>query len=164
MFTRTELDTIFQMVRSKKLSLHQPLTIQASNDPGSEADLFFFRGARKQYESDAHFWLRCITWLEEYRKGFQLLMAQRYPNHIHVNSDTTSPVDRPYLYQTVAPENFQEIIEGHSLQLQNAHIPHTYQWEGQIQQAMQMSNEWNDQSLIAETEQEFLAFFWETGA
>lgn len=164
MFTKTELDTTFQVVKKKKLSLHQPLTIQISNDAMSEADLFFFRGARRHYENAAHFWLRCSAWLEEHQKGFQLLLAQRYPDQVRVNWDMTLLTDGPCLCQTISPERFHTITEGYSLQLQNADVPHTYKWEGHIQRAMQMSDEWNDQSFIAETETEFLAFFWETGA
>ncbi len=95
-------------------------------------------------------------------------MAQRYPDHVRVNSDGTFLMDRDVdhysLCQDISPGSFQEIIEGYSLQLKNASIPHTYEWDGQIRQAMQVSNEWNDQSFVAETENEFLAFFWETGA
>lgn len=168
MFTKIELNTTLEIIRSQKLSLHQPLTIQSSSDSRSEADLFFFRGAKGHYKNGTHFWLRCIAWLEESWKGFQLLMAQRYPEHIHVNFDATLLVDGSgdlsSLCRNISPERFQEAIEGYSLQLKNASIPHTYEWEGQIQQAMQMSDEWNDQSFVAETESEFLAFFWETGA
>jgi len=116
------------------------------------------------YENGAHFWVCCINWLEERWKGFQLLMAQRYPDQVRVNFDANSLVDHYGLCQNMPPESFQETVEGCSLQLKNGSIPHTYEWEGQIQQAMQMSNEWNDQSFVAETESEFLAFFWETGA
>jgi hypothetical protein len=68
------------------------------------------------------------------------------------------------LYKHISAESFQATIEGYSLQLENANIPHTYHWEGQVQRAMQMSDEWNDQSFIAETESEFLVFHWETSA
>lgn len=169
MFTKTELNNTLLSVRSQELPLHQPLTIQSSSDVRSEADFFFFRGAKKHYKDGTHFWLRCIAWLEESRKGFQLFMAQRYPEHFRVNFDAALLVDRyvdlPSLCQNISPERFQEAIEGYSLQLKNASIPHTYEWEGgQIQQAMQMSDKWNDQSFVAETKSEFLAFFWETGA
>jgi hypothetical protein len=168
MFTKIELNTTLQMIRSQKLSLHQPLTIQSSSDTRSEADLFFFRGATRHYKDGTHFWLRCLAWLEERRKGFQLLMARRYPGHIRVNIDATLLGDRYVDYyslcQNLSAESFQETMKGYSLGLKNASIPHIYEWEGQIQQAMQMSDEWNDQSFVAETEREFLAFFWETGA
>lgn len=65
MFTPTELEMTLQKVRSKQLLLHQPLTLQFSIDPKLEADLSFFRGARRYYENGEHFWLVCLTWLEE---------------------------------------------------------------------------------------------------
>ena len=162
MFTRTELHTAVNMVRSKKLSLHRPLTIQFSNDVNLEADLYFFRGAKKHYENGAHFWLRCINWLEDSWLGFQLLGAQRYPAQVRVNFNTILLTDEYNLCETIAPESFHAFIEGYSLQLKKADIPHTYHWEGGVQQAMQMSNEWNDQSFVAQTESEFLAFHWVT--
>jgi hypothetical protein len=167
MFTRTELHTAVTMVRSKKLFLYQPLTIQFSQDPNSEADLYFFRGAKKHYENGAHFWLRCITWLEDSWQGFQLLSAQRYPARGRpkagrVNVHTDFFTDEYNLCEPIAPESFHVVIEGYSLELKKADIPHTYHWEGGVQQAMQMSNEWNDQSFVAQTESEFLAFHWVT--
>jgi hypothetical protein len=164
MFTRTELHAAVKMGRSKELFLQQPLTIQFSQDVRSEADLFFFRGAKKHYENGAHFWLRCIHWLEDRRQGIQLLMAQRYPGQVRVNGTTNFPMDEYDVCETISPEGFQVLIEGYSLQLKNADIPHTYHWEGQVQQAMLMSKEWNDRSVIAETESEFLAHHWETSA
>lgn len=169
MFTKTELDTTLQMIRNKKLFLdNQSLTIQSSNDVGSEADLTFFRGSRKHFENAAHFWLCCINWLEERWKGVQLLMVQRYPDDVCVNVDAAVLTDHYVSHysfcQNISPESFQEIVEVYSLQLKSRSIPHTYEWEGHIQQAMQMSNKWNDRSFVAETESEFLAFFWETGA
>jgi len=165
MFTRTELETTVNMVRSKNLFLHQPLTIQSSYAIPGEADLSFFRGARKHYENGAYFWLRCITWLEEYWQGFQLLVAQRSPSHhVRVNFNTVVLMDELSLCKNISPESFQVMIKEYSLQLKNASIPHTYHWEGQVRQAMQMSEQWNNQSFIAETESEFLAFYWETGA
>jgi len=68
------------------------------------------------------------------------------------------------LYKYISPETFQAAIEEYSLQLKYSNIPHAYHWEGQVQQAMQMSDEWNDQSFLAETESEFLVFHWGTGA
>ena len=162
MFTRTELHTAVNMVRSKKLSLHRPLTIQFSNDVNLEADLYFFRGAKKHYENGAHFWLRCINWLEDSWLGFQLLGAQRYPAQVRVNFNTILLTDEYNLCEPISPESFHAFIEGYSLQLKKADIPHTYHWEGGVQQAMQMSNEWNDQSFVAQTESEFLAFHWVT--
>lgn len=164
MFTRTELHTAVTMVRSKKLSLHRPLTIQFSQDPNLEADLYFFRGAKKHYENGAHFWLRCINWLEDSWQGFQLLSAQRYPAQVRVNFTTHLLTDEYNLCEPIAPESFHAFIEGYSLELKNADIPHTYHWEGRVQQAMQMRNEWYDQSFVAQTESEFLAFHWETSA
>jgi len=166
MFTRTELHTAVTMVRSKKLSLYRPLTIQFSNDVNSEANLYFFRGAKKHYENGAHFWLRCINWLEDSWIGFQLLMRQRYPDRrdAPINVNTNFLLDASNLYKHISPESFQATIEEYSLQLKNANIPHAYHWEGQVQEAMQMSDEWNDQSFIAETESEFLVFHWETSA
>ena len=162
MFTRTELHTAVTMVRSKKLSLHRPLTIQFSQDPNSEADLYFFRGAKKHYENGAHFWLRCINWLEDSWLGFQLLSAQRHPAQVRVNFTTNLLTDEYNLCEPIAPESFHAFIEGYSLQLKKADIPHTYHWEGRVQQAMQMRNEWNYQSFVAQTESEFLAFHWVT--
>lgn len=164
MFTRTELHTAVTMVRSKKLSLYRPLTIQFSNDVNLEANLYFFRGAKKHYENGAHFWLRCINWLEDSWQGFQLLSAQRYPAQVRVNFTTNLLTDEYNLCEPISPESFHAFIEGYSLELKNADIPHTYHWEGRVQQAMQMSNEWNDQSFVAQTESEFLAFHWETSA
>jgi len=68
------------------------------------------------------------------------------------------------LYKHISPESFQAAIDQYSFLLEYSSIPHTYRWEGQVQQAMQMSDEWNDQSFIAETESEFLVFHWETSA
>ncbi len=166
MFTKTELDATVHMVRSKKLFLRQPFTIQFSNDVRSEADFYFFRGAKQHYKHAAHFWLHCMNWLEDRWIGFQLLMRQRYPDHrfAPINVNTSFLLDASNLYKHISPESFQAIIEDYSLQLKNANIPHAYHWEGQVQQAMQMSDEWYDQSFMAETESEFLAFHWETSA
>jgi hypothetical protein len=164
MFTRTELDATVNMISTKGLVLHQPFTIQYSNDRSSEANLYFFRGAKKHYENGAHFWLRCINWLEDSWLGFQLLMAQRHPAQVRVNFNTNLLTDEYNLCEPIAPESFHAFIEEYSLQLKNADIPHTYHWEGRVQQAMQMRNEWNYQSFIAQTESEFLAFQWETSA
>lgn len=167
MFTKIELNATLQMIRNKKLLLNRPLTLQSSSDVSFEADLFFFRGAKRHYKDGTHFWLRCIEWLEERRKSLQALSAQRYPESC-INPNATILEDchvDPYsLCQNISSESFQEAIERYSLRLKDASIPHTYEWEGQIQQAMQMSDEWNDQSFVAETESEFLAFFWMTGA
>ena len=166
MFTKTELDATVHMVSSKKLFLRQPFTLQFSNDVTSEADFYFFRGAKQHYKHAAHFWLHCINWLEDSRKGFQLLMAQRYPDHrfAPINVNTSFLLDASNLYKDISPETFQATIEQHSFLLEYSSVPHTYHWEGQVQRAMQMSDEWNDQSFLAETESEFLAFHWETSA
>jgi hypothetical protein len=166
MFTKTELDAAANMVSSKKLFLHQPFTLQFSNDVRSEADFYFFRGAKQHYKHAAHFWLHCINWLEDDRRGFQLLHRQRYPHRraAPINVTTNFLLDASNLYKYISPETFQAAIEEYSLQLKYANIPHTYHWEGQVQLAMQMSDEWNDQSFIAETESEFLVFHWETSA
>jgi hypothetical protein len=166
MFTKTELDAAANMVSSKKLFLHQPFTIQFSNDVRSEADFYFFRGAKQHYKHAAHFWLHCINWLEDSWIGFQLLMRQRYPDRrdAPINVNTNFLLDASNLYKHISPESFQATIEEYSLQLKYSNIPHAYHWEGQVQQAMQMSDDWNDQSFIAETESEFLVFHWETSA
>lgn len=166
MFTRTELDATVNMISTKRLVLHQPFTIQYSNDRSSEADFYFFRGAKKHYRNAAHFWLCCMNWLEDRWKGLQLLMIQRYPDHhfAPVSVNTSFLIDTYNLYKHISPESFQATIEQYSLSLESSSIPHAYHWEGQVQWAMQMSDEWNDQSFIAETEIEFLAFHWETGA
>jgi len=166
MFTKTELDATVQMVSSKKLFLRQPFTLQFSNDVRSEAVFYFFRGAKQHYKHAAHFWLHCINWLEDEWRGFQLLHRQRYPNRraAPINITTNFLLDASNLYKHISPESFQATIEEYSLQLKNANIPHAYHWEGQVQEAMQMSDEWNDQSFIAETESEFLVFHWETSA
>jgi hypothetical protein len=166
MFTKTELDATANMVSSKKLFLHQPFTLQFSADVRLEAGFYFFRGAKQHYKNAAHFWLLCINWLEDYRRGFQLLHRQRYPSRrdAPIDVNTNFLLDASNLYKHISPESFHAIIEGYSLQLENANIPHTYHWEGQVQQAMQMSDEWYDQSFIAETESEFLVFHWETSA
>ncbi len=95
MFTKTELDATANMVSSKKLFLYQPFTIQFSNDVRSEADFYFFRGAKQHFKHAAYFWLHCINWLEDNRKGFQLLMRQRYPDHHYapVNINTSLLLD-----------------------------------------------------------------------
>jgi hypothetical protein len=166
MLTKTELDASVNMVRSKKLFLYQLFTIQFSNDVRSEADSYFFRGAKQHYKHAAHFWLHCINWLEDRWIGFQLLMRQRYPDHRYapVNVNTSLLLDTHNMCKHISPESFQAAIEQYSLLLEYSSVPHTYHWEGQVQRAMQMSDEWNDQSFIAETESEFLAFHWETSA
>ena len=142
MFTRTELDATANLVSSKKLFLYQPFTLQFSNDVRSEADFYFFRGAKQHYKHAAYFWLRCINWLEDDRRGFQLLHRQRYPDHRDalIDVNTNFLLDASNLYKHISPERFQATIEEYSLQLKNANIPHAYHWEGQVQQAMQMSD------------------------
>lgn len=164
MFTKAELDTAIAMVPSKKYSLHQPFTIQMSHSVRDEADFYFFRADKKHYQNGTHFWLCCINWLEDSWIGFQLLMAQRYPGRFRSDFNADVSMDTYNLCKDIAPESFQVIIEVYSSQLKSVSIPHTYYWEGQIQRAMQMNEDWNDQSYIAETESEFLAFHWETSA
>ena len=164
MFTKTELDAAITMVNSKKYSLHRPFTIQMSSSVKDEADFYFFRADKKHYPNGTYFWLRCINWLEDRRIGFQLLMAQRYPGRYRIDFNASVLMNTYNLCKDISPESFQVIIEEYSSQLKSVSIPHTYHWEGQVQRAMQMNDQWNDQSFIAETESEFLAFHWETGA
>lgn len=164
MFTTTELDAAINMVNNKKYSLHQPFTIQISYSVRDEADFYFFRADKKHYQNGVHFWLCCINWLEDSWIGFQLLMAQRYPGRFRGDFNTGVLRDTYRLCKDISPGRFQVIIEDYSSQLKSVSIPHTYHWEGQVQRAMQMNEEWNDQSYIAETESEFLAFHWETSA
>jgi hypothetical protein len=169
MFTRADINATINMPLEQKISLlHQPFTVQYSNDSSSEADCYFFRGSKKHYTHGVHFWLRSIDWLTDNWTGFQLLIAHRYPNAktrvIFQTIDTYSLLDEYNLCKSISPESFQKAIEDHSLGLRHSNIPHTCQWEEQIEYAMQMSAEWNNQSWIAETESEFLIFYWETSA
>ena len=164
MFTKTELDTAITLVQSKRYSLHQSFTVQMSSSVRDEADFYFFRADKKYYRDGAHFWLCCVNWLEEKRMGFQLLSVQRYPGQLRSNFSTNILLNIYNLCQDISPDTFQAIIGDYSSQLKSVSIPHSYTWEGQIQQAMQMYDEWNDQSFIAETESELLAFHWETSA
>lgn len=164
MFTKTDLDAAITMVNSKKYSLYQSFTIQISYSVRDEADFYFFRADKKYYQNGAHFWLCCVNWLEERRIGFQLLMVQRFPSQLHSNFNTDILMDIYNLCRDITPDKFQVIIGDYSSHLKSVSIPHLYAWEGQIQRAMQMNDEWNDQSYIAETESEYLAFHWETSA
>ncbi len=164
MFSKRDLEDIENRLHTKEIDIHRPFTIQYSNDGSWEADFYYFRGAKEHYRSGAHFWLCCTTWLVDRSQGFQLLMAHRYPRHVHANLNTDSLLEKQNLYKVLSPEQFQATIEEYSLSLKNSNIPHTYVWEGQVLDAMQMSDEWNDQSFFAETESEFLVFHWETSA
>ncbi len=164
MFRKTDLDDIISKIQTKELDTHRPFTIQYSNDEAWEAELYFFRGAKKYYSNGAHFWFCCMNWLTNKAQGFQLLMAYRYPQHVHANVNIRSSLEIQNIYKDLSPEQFHTSIEEYSLSLKNADIPHAYIWEGQVQNAMHMSDEWNDQSFFAETESEYLVFHWETGA
>jgi hypothetical protein len=164
-FTRAELEATASLVRSKGYYLPHKFSLQYGVG-FAEDDWFLFRGAKEDYKDAAHFWLRCISVLEDQWCSFMLLARYRDHQYDEMPTWLTDRIDHPgflielyNLYQPISPESF----EAECVPLLR-HFSHVQQWKGQVQRAMMMCDEWNDRACIAETEHEYLVFHWETGA
>ena len=150
LFTRKDFVWAIERVRDEIL----PLMVQ--EHAGSSEEIFWlFRGKKTDFRDAAHFWVTCLVH-ECRRSTADFSMIQRMIDVIKY--------DYFPRYEEISPEVFQATIDEFSDYLKGGNIPHEYHWPGQISTAMRISNEWNDVTVIGETEDEFVAFSWVTGA
>ncbi len=150
MFTVKDFAKAIEQARDESI----PLIVQ-EHLGGHEDTFWLFHGKKADFRDAAHFWVMCIMY--EYRrvkadfpmvKRGLLVTQANYPNQ----------------YEEISPEVFQETIDEYSNYLTIRGIPHEYHWPGHIDRVMRVSNEWNDVTVIGETDSEFVAFSWVTGA
>ena len=160
MFTPQNLIQALEQVLAEPIPLSETNPVKMQEHLGGHEDTFWlFRGDKTAFRDSAHFWAFCMV-----------RQWSRFEPDTEKISRTLSrilrnmKVDIPEQYEDVSSDTFQTIVQQYSGFLTERNIPHTYEWHGDIHRAMRMSDEWNDVAVIGETESEFVAFEWATGA
>lgn len=122
---------------------------------GYEDTFWFFRGAKSNFQDSSHFWLSCLL--------HQIVYLTPEAEKVH-RILFSIKADFPDHYEEISPDTFQDIMQEYSGFLTTRSIEHLYEWNGNVYRAMKLCDEWNDVTIVGETESEFVAFRWETSA
>lgn len=117
--------------------------------PSSEELIEIFRGKRSLYEGAMHFWVTCLRYQEDANpdtrpSGYARLSA---PEH-----SLCRPISEDEFSAKVS-EKLSHLQEPVPLRLSSLFLG-----------AMQMSEDWNDESFLCATDEEYIGFFWDTTA
>ncbi len=163
MFTPLDLIKALEQVMAEPIPLAKTNPVKMQEHLGGHEDTFwFFRGTKTDFRDSVHFWVFCLirqwSYLEPDIEKISQILSRSLQSLHNMRSDL------PEQYEEISPDTFQAIVQEYSGFLAARHIPHKYEWHGSINRAMRMDNEWNDVTVIGETESEFVAFEWATGA
>ena len=156
MFTPHDLAEVIEQARDETILPTETSPLIVQEHRGEYEEIFWlFRGAKAEFRDSAHFWFSCIIRQCSYlgphvEKVYRVLDSVRK--------------DLPEQYEEISPETFQVIVQKYSGVLSESNIPHVYEWQGSIIGAMKVRDEWNNVTIIGETESEFVAFRWITSA
>lgn len=149
MFTR---EALYAAVSSVCKELAPSLEVQAFEQdafehPESEESIWFLRGSKDDYRDSVHFWL----------KALQCVLEKSVP---HRAFGRASLYDENTLCKKISLHEFLRILtRGNRLKTE-----HDFRLRGNFQQAWLMSDDGLDLSALAQTDREFVAFFWDTTA
>lgn len=149
MFTREALYAAVNNVRKEPAP---PLEIQVFGQydfehPDSEESIWFLRGSRDDYRDAVHFWL----------KALQHVLETSIP---HRTFGRASLYDENTLCKKISYKDFLKILTRNT----GLKTAHDFHLNGRFQQAWLMSDEGLDLSALAQTDREFVAFFWDSTA
>jgi hypothetical protein len=108
----------------------------------SEETISIYRGLKSNFENPVHFWIRAHLSQDQTKR-----MAYLMP---YLHSALYKPVEEQEFMQRLSQaDNLKNIM---------------IKPKGKYLQGLKMIDEWNDFSAIAEFEQEYLSFDWDTTA
>lgn len=114
--------------------------------PCSEQYVWRSRGSKSNFENGLFFWVKC---LQSQGCDFSTALVTAY-----VKSGLCGPIDF---------DRFSQIVAEYSGSLLTP-LPDWLLCRRPYQCGLQMYAEWNDVAIIAQYEEEFVAFFWSTSA
>lgn len=116
---------------------------QDFDPPESEQTIEIHCGKKADFEDALHFWLKSLQ-SQDWNSG-----------------DYSVNYAKSSLCLPLAEERFMELIADYS---RSSKKPLDLAARGKFQSGMQMHDEWNDVALLAEFEEEYIAFYWATTA
>jgi len=126
-----------------------PLEVQTydENDFGyyDQQEIWFLRGSTNDYRDTVHFWLKALQYI------FSLLGSKTF--------DKDSLTDDLTLCKEISLEDFTRIRKWYYA---GAKTDDHFALRGQFQQAWLMLDEGYEIAVLARTDCEFVAFWWET--
>ena len=111
--------------------------------PDSEQTIEVHRGRREDFDSLLHFWVQSLQ-SQDWNPG------SNYDNYVKTSD-----------YRPLSEESFVRVVLEHSRSLTK---PLPALPLGEFIAGLQMHSQWNEVSVVAEYEQEFVAFYWATTA